>query len=177
MQAGTLNTLYKNCIAVWARCFHRPHKGRVFKSVPTPRWSTADAEIKGPLVGTQGYQRFPISKPVVGHSVALRAVSVYMTSTYLVSAFPAHSTSFHPNFFNPQRLNVHWIVNQNLYFVPLWYDPSQLTGRKHQVWIQCFPQPLPNADDSLLMTWAQFGLLRCIVLHEWFIVSPVLLWC
>ena len=51
-----------------------------------------DAEIKGPLVGAQGYQRFPLSKPAVGWNVGLHAVPVYRASTYLVSAFPAHST-------------------------------------------------------------------------------------
>ena len=45
-----------------------------------------------PLVGAQGYQRFPLSKPAVGWNVGLHAVPVYRASTYLVSAFPAHST-------------------------------------------------------------------------------------
>ena len=62
-----------------------------------------DAEIKGPLlspllllVGAQGCERFPLSKPVVGQNVALHAVPVYRASTYLVSAFLAHSTFIFP---------------------------------------------------------------------------------
>ena len=31
-----------------------------------PQWGTADAEIKNPLVGDEGYQRFPLFKPGVG---------------------------------------------------------------------------------------------------------------
>ena len=31
-----------------------------------PQWGTADAEIKNPLVGAKGYQRFPLFKPGVG---------------------------------------------------------------------------------------------------------------
>ena len=44
------------------------------------RWGTADAELEikdpplpPPLVGAQGYQRFPQSKPVVGQNIALHA--------------------------------------------------------------------------------------------------------
>ena len=57
----------------------------------SPQWSTADAEIKG-------YQKFPLSKSVVGQNIAVQAVSAYKASTNLVSTFPAHSTSFSPNF-------------------------------------------------------------------------------
>ena len=64
----------------------------------TPWWGTVDAEIKGP----EPRPRVPLSKPVVGYSIALHAVPAYRASTYLVPAFPAHSTSFSPNFFNPQ---------------------------------------------------------------------------
>ena len=73
----------------------------------SPRWGTADAEIKCPPGGgTQGYQTFPLSEPVVGRNTALHAASAYMASTYLDYAFPAHSTSFSLNVFNPQRWNV-----------------------------------------------------------------------
>ena len=82
---------------------------RVFTSAP--RWSTADAEIKCPPpllpVGAQGYQTFPLYKPVVGRNIALRAVPAYRASTYLVSVSPAHSTSFSLSFFNPQLWNVY----------------------------------------------------------------------
>ena len=59
-----------------------------------------DAEIPPPppsLVGAQGYQMFPLFKPVVGLNIALHAVPAYRASTYLISTFPAHSTSFSPN--------------------------------------------------------------------------------
>ena len=64
---------------------------------------SADAEIKGlPLVGAQGYQRFPLSKPVVGQNIALGAVPAYRASVvYLVSAFPAE-LHFSPNFFSDE---------------------------------------------------------------------------
>ena len=41
-----------------------------------------------PLVGAQGYHRFPLSKPVVGPNIALHTMPAYMyrASTYLVSA-------------------------------------------------------------------------------------------
>ena len=38
------------------------------------------AEMKAPLVGAQGYHRFPFSKPVVGQSIALHAVPAYGAS-------------------------------------------------------------------------------------------------
>ena len=45
-------------------------------------YSTVDAEMKGPsLVGTHGYHRFPLSKPVVGQNIALHAAPAYRTST------------------------------------------------------------------------------------------------
>ena len=82
---------------------------------PLPQWGTADANIKPPtpLVGAQGYQRFHLSKPVVGQNTALHAVPAYRASTYLVSAYPAHSTLFSPNFSNPQRWKTYQVVNQN----------------------------------------------------------------
>ena len=55
-------------------------------------------KLKVPLVGVHGYQRFPLSKPVVGQNIALGAVHAYRASiyiyTYMVYAFPAHSSSF-----------------------------------------------------------------------------------
>ena len=68
--------------------------GIVFR-VSDTRWGTADAEIKSPLVGAQGYQRFPLSKPVyvVGQTLALNVVPAY-----LAYAFHAHSTSSSSNF-------------------------------------------------------------------------------
>ena len=68
-------------------------------------------------MGTQGYQRSPLSKPVVGPNVAVHAVpadgassyrastyraSTYRASSYRGSAFPAHSASFYLHFSNPQ---------------------------------------------------------------------------
>ena len=65
------------------------------------------------LVGAQGYQRFPLSKSMVGQNIAVHAVPAYMASTYLVSAFPAHSTSFSLNVSILQRWNVYYVVIQN----------------------------------------------------------------
>ena len=57
--------------------------------------------LKVSLVGAQGYQRFPLSKPVLGQNIGLDAVPAYRAyiqlHTYLVSAFTAHSTRFSPN--------------------------------------------------------------------------------
>ena len=72
-------------------------------------------KLSAPLVGAQGYRRFPISEPVVGRNIALNAVPVSVYMAYLVSAFPAHSTSFSLNFFSPGRWNVYWIVNHNVH--------------------------------------------------------------
>ena len=47
-------------------------------------------KLRAPLVGTQGYQRFPLSKPVEGLNIALHSVSAYRASIYLVSAFLPH---------------------------------------------------------------------------------------
>ena len=57
-------------------------------------------KLKASVVGAQGYQRFPLSKPVAGQNMAVGAVPAYRASiiTYLVSTFPSHSTSFSPNF-------------------------------------------------------------------------------
>ena len=78
-----------------------PPQGEGVQICPTPtplRCGTADAEIKGlPLMGAQGYQRFPLSKP-------FHAVPAYRASIYLVSAFLA---SFSPNFSNPQQWKVY----------------------------------------------------------------------
>ena len=52
-------------------------------------WTTA-------LVEAQGYQRFLLSRPVVGQNIAVRAAPADRASNSLVSAFPIHSTSFPP---------------------------------------------------------------------------------
>ena len=54
---------------------------------------------EGPLVGTQGYQRFPLSMPGVGQIIALHAAPADGSSTYLVSAFLIRSTSSFPQTF------------------------------------------------------------------------------
>ena len=54
-------------------------------------------KLKALLVGDHSYQRFPLSKPLVGQNLALDAVSAYRAYTYIVSAFPAHSTSLSLN--------------------------------------------------------------------------------
>ena len=37
-------------------------------------------KLKDPLVGAQGYQRFPLSKPVIGQIIALGTVPVHRAS-------------------------------------------------------------------------------------------------
>ena len=63
------------------------------------------------MVGTEGYQRLPLSKPVVGQSIAKEdAVRTFLQGfyTYLVSAFTGSFTFiFSPDFFNHQRWNVY----------------------------------------------------------------------
>ena len=49
-------------------------QARVLKSLPTLLWGIAGAEIKATLVGSQGYQRFPLVKLGVGQYIALDAV-------------------------------------------------------------------------------------------------------
>ena len=65
-------------------------------------------KLRAPLVGAQGYQRFPISKPTCTsrseYYIALHAVPAYRASTYLASAFAAHSTSFPPKFFQSSTI-------------------------------------------------------------------------
>ena len=51
-------------------------------------------KLRADLVGAQGYQRLPLSKPVVGRNVVVHAVPAYRASTYLVTAFPAHPLHF-----------------------------------------------------------------------------------
>ena len=62
---------------------------------------TTDVEMKDHLVGAQGYQRFPLFKPVFGQSIALRAASADRASvlTCLVTAFPMPATSHFPKNF------------------------------------------------------------------------------
>ena len=43
------------------------------------------AEMIGPLMGAQGYQRFLFSMPIAGQSIALHAVPAYRDSAYLPS--------------------------------------------------------------------------------------------
>ena len=112
-------------------------KARVFKSAPAVGYEIKWRKWTVLQVETQGYQQFPLFKPVVGQNTASHAVPVYRASTYLVSAFPAHSTSFSLKF-NPQwRMNVYWIVNHNFHFfligiqfVSSRYDSSWLIGCK-----------------------------------------------
>ena len=69
--------------SLWKVCLAR---------LSTPRRGTMDAQILmvPPLVGTQGYQRFLISKSGVGQNIALRDAPADSTSTYLISAFLIH---------------------------------------------------------------------------------------
>ena len=48
---------------------------------------TADAEMKDPIVGVRGYQRFPISNLGAGHNIALHVGPADRTSVILVSSF------------------------------------------------------------------------------------------
>ena len=116
----------------------------------------------------RGYQRFPLSKPVVGRNIALHDMPTYMASTYLVSAFPAHSTSFSPNVSNPQRWNVYEVVNQNLY---LWQEyilfrPSRLIGHKIRVSTTFNDLDLissQSSDERLKLQTLQVVCLECCV--------------
>ena len=72
---------------------------------PYPPRSTEDAEIKALPVGAQGYEKFQLSKPVVGQNIALHAVPADRAN-YLVSALPIDSTSFPPNLPDLQQWNV-----------------------------------------------------------------------
>ena len=85
----------------------------MFKSAHTEvgGGGTANAEkLSAPLVGAQGYQTSPLSKPVVGRNIALHAVAAYrafiptyfLPSRFIQISFPLH-------FFNPQGWNVYWI--------------------------------------------------------------------
>ena len=98
------------------------------------RWGTTDAKSKG--LPAQGYQRFPLSKPVVGLNIASHAVPAYRASTYLVSVFPAHSTSFSP-IVNSGMC----IMNQNFYLWEyiLFFPDMTLTGRLNIKYLQ--PNP------------------------------------
>ena len=70
----------------------------MFKSAPPPPTPPTPAmgyhgvpqmqKLRAPLVGAQGYQRFPLSRPVVGLDIALDAVTAYRASTYLVVCLP-----------------------------------------------------------------------------------------
>ena len=56
---------------------------RVLKSAPR-RGYRGCKQLRVPPVGARGYQRFPLSKPVVDHNIAFHAVSAYRTFTYLL---------------------------------------------------------------------------------------------
>ena len=57
-----------------------------------------DAEISTSWWEPRSVQRFPLSKPVVGQTIALHAAPADRTCIYpAVPAFPIHSTSFSPN--------------------------------------------------------------------------------
>ena len=79
------------------------------KSVPTPRWGTADAlKLRTPLVGAQGYTTFPLHKPVVGQNIVLDAVSAYRAfiPTYVLPSrlIQLHFLQIYPDF---RRWNVY----------------------------------------------------------------------
>ena len=63
----------------WAVWDHL-RNAKVFKSV-------RDAKIKGPLVGTQGHESSPLSRPVVGLNIALHVLPADRASKYLVSFY------------------------------------------------------------------------------------------
>ena len=45
-------------------------------------------------MGAQGYQRFPLCRPVVGQNIVVHVAPADRASAYLVSVFLVHSTSF-----------------------------------------------------------------------------------
>ena len=67
--------------------------------------------LRSSLVGAQGYQKFPLSKPGAGQSIALHAVPADMMGTFadLVSAFPMHSSLFFPKLL--QSIQKQWNVS------------------------------------------------------------------
>ena len=83
-------------------------------------------KLRTTLVGARSYRRVPLTKPVVGQNVALRAVPADRTSAYLVSAFPNHSTSlfFFPNFTcSPWRS----ISDTEMYYPSTrWWEPRAI---------------------------------------------------
>ena len=98
------------------------------------RWGIADAEINNPaLVRAQGYQRFPLHKPVVGQNIVLHAVPADRASLLTTDSFGLRDSL---NFISPQtsaildtERDVTSILNQNctcgsntFCFCPL-YDP------------------------------------------------------
>ena len=62
------------------------------------------------LVVAQGYQRFPLSKPVVGQNMTLHAVPAYYTGLLIpTKLLPSRLIQLHvhPDFSNPLRWNVY----------------------------------------------------------------------
>ena len=81
-------------------------------------------------MGAQGYQRFLLSKPVVGQKIALHAAPADRASIYLVPAFLIHSSSFSLNFSDPQQRNVS--CHEECIRIDCWL------GIKHPVYIYIY---------------------------------------
>ena len=92
-------------------------------------------KVKTPLVGAQGYQMFPLSKPVVGQNIALHAVPAYGASIYIPSfCLPGLFNFIFSKCLECSTvecvLNSEFLFVGGLHYVSPGYDTSRLTGRK-----------------------------------------------
>ena len=94
-------------------------KARVFKSAPPPPPAVGyrGSRLRTSLVGAQDYiyQRFPLSKPVVGQKIALHAVPAFRASTYLV--LPSRLIQLHFPQISP--ILIGGMCSESLY---VWYE-------------------------------------------------------
>ena len=104
-----------------------------YHALGAPRMHTLRANV----VWSQGLERFPLSKPVVGRNIDLHVASAYRASTYLVSAFPAH-TFFFFFFCVPPQEGVAYVTVFNL--SATWAATFRLGGTSARWLLSCFPQ-------------------------------------
>ena len=89
-----------------------PLQGEGVQICPDPRGGALRMQnLSSSLLGAQGYQRFPLSKPVAGWSIALHDVPAYMASSYLVSQVPGS-----PNFIFSKSSTLECVLNSESAF-------------------------------------------------------------
>ena len=129
------------CLSNWVFSFWRIHLHDIDVCDGEFRWMLRGGVPRMQKLGDQGYQRFPLSKPVVGQNIALHAVPVYRASmpTWFLPFWliQLHFIQISPNL---RRWNLFWVRESEYYLlvvgIILFRPDMTLRGWdvKHQVY-------------------------------------------